>query len=477
MPDTLTSGVWIALADDVAHGDFYRPLHGSLGTGGTRYMPLFFLLHGGMIKLGAAPLTAGVALTLGSVLALVATAGVLLRRLGLPREISWPAALLMLGAVSFEMMMLTVKGDYLAAAFNLGGIAAFLDWSQHRGRSRLCLTSGLFAAAFLTKITSVFGLGACVAWLLFRNEWRLAARLFAASCLMMLAGVILANLASDGRMWASFRAVASGDTDSAFALTSPVRFLSECSGDPLACILFVGACVCGTMLFLKNRNTPILWLAVFTALVTLVIFASPGTGANHLIDPIVVAALVVALALNQPASRSRIWAGITAAAFALGIIVSWLPGVPSIPRFFKQHHKPALTAVQEFIERAGPAAHPIFADNPLIPILAGERPFVADLFNLELALRNEAGKRAEMLGRLQAGEFGAVVLSNWPDVFTRDVNSPDDPLIAATLPRLRQISRVAEGFYSAMESRYHIVLVRRPYIYWLRTGLPFKSSP
>jgi hypothetical protein len=42
-------GIWIGLASDAAHGVFYRPLDGPLGYGGTRYLPLFFVAHGGLI--------------------------------------------------------------------------------------------------------------------------------------------------------------------------------------------------------------------------------------------------------------------------------------------------------------------------------------------------------------------------------------------------------------------------------------------
>jgi hypothetical protein len=44
LPYDATSGVWTALADDLVHGDFYRPVQSTLGYGGTRYMPVFFSL-------------------------------------------------------------------------------------------------------------------------------------------------------------------------------------------------------------------------------------------------------------------------------------------------------------------------------------------------------------------------------------------------------------------------------------------------
>jgi len=474
LPDTHTSGVWIALADDVAHGDFYRPLQSELGTGGTRYMPLFFVLHGALIKAGLAPLTAGVLLTLGSAAALVMAIAALLRRLEVPRAIAWPAALLLPGAVSFEMMLLTVKGDFLAAALNLAGVAVALDWRRAGGHARLLLAAALFAAAFLTKITTVFGLAAVCVWLAGRREWRPAARLLGASGLLMLAGVGLALWASDGRMLASFRTVASGDTDWSFALTAPLRFLSECGGDPLACILFVGAAGAVVLAPAGDRGL-FRWFAGATAAVTLVIFASPGTGANHLIDPLALAVTGLALLLGR-ADRGRAWSGLAVAAFGLGVAVTWLPGVPSIRSFFIRHHRPEIAAVEEFARRAGAPARPMFSENPVIPIIAGERPFVADLFNLELMVRRDPARRRELLDWLRTGKFSSVVLSNWPGVFPRDVEGPSDPLIREVLPELRRRGRLTEGFYPALESRYRIVLVRRPYIYLLRDDLPFAPA-
>src|SRR2546422_2943002 len=62
LPQDNASGVWTALAQDLARGIFYRPTADAFGFGGTRYMPLFFALHAGLIRLSVDPVTAGVAL-------------------------------------------------------------------------------------------------------------------------------------------------------------------------------------------------------------------------------------------------------------------------------------------------------------------------------------------------------------------------------------------------------------------------------
>jgi hypothetical protein len=475
LPDTNTSGVWVALADDVAHGDFYRPLHGELGTGGTRYLPVFFLLHSALIEAGLTPLAAGVLLTLASAAAFLAALRAVMRRLGVPPELATPAALLPLGTVTFQMLLLTVRGDFLAAALSLAGVAAAIGWRKSGGNGRLLTAAGFFAAAFLTKVTTVFGLGAVVAWLAWRRERRWAGRLFGASVLLIVAGLALAIWASDGRLVESFRAVASGDTNGAFALSAPRRLAEELLGDPLSCILVVAA-VAGSLALRRVKQSALLaWLAGATLAVTLVIFSSPGTGKNHLIDPVALTVPVLALALTQSPAWRRA-AGLAMGVFGVGVVATWLPGVPSVRAFFERYHRPELAAVEEFVARAGAGTHPMYSENPLLPVLAGERPFVADLFNLELVMRHDEARRNEMIESLRSGKFGSVVLSNWPDVFSRDVASPDDPLIAATWPELRKRGRLDAGFYAALETRYRIVLVRRPYIYLLRDDRPFAPA-
>src|SRR5262249_5094014 len=44
------SGNWTALAKDLTAGVFYRPLQSDAGYGGSRYFPLHFVLHAGLMK-------------------------------------------------------------------------------------------------------------------------------------------------------------------------------------------------------------------------------------------------------------------------------------------------------------------------------------------------------------------------------------------------------------------------------------------
>lgn len=475
VPNTLTSGVWIGLADDTAHRMFYRPLWSEPGTGGTRYMPLFFLLHAGLIKLGFAPVSAGVALTLLSVGALLVAMVVLLRRLGVSGSGRWFAALLLLGTVSFQLMLLTVRGDFLAAALNLAGVAVTLEARERPQRRLLWFAAALFAAAFLTKLTTLFGLAAMVGWLLSQKEHRLALRLGGASTLLMVTGALLANRASEGRMLNSFRAVADGGITFDSALQGPVRFATECVHDPLSIVLFVTALIAGASLSRDARGRPVIWIGAITCATTLVIFLSPGTAANHLIDLQAAAVLVIAVALTQSGVARR-WAGVGTFLLIVGMVATWIPGVPSIHRFFEREGWPRIAGVKEFYSRFNAQARPMLSEDPVIPIIGGDRPIVGDWFNLRLMWRNDPQKRREMLERVRTEEFGSVVLSNWPTVYSRDIDSPDDPLIAERSRALLERDDLPEGFTRALLDHYQVVLVRRPYIYLVRRdGRPTPS--
>src|SRR5215467_9085478 len=76
------SGTWTALAWDFAHGELYPPVFSPLGFGGTRYMPLLFMLHGALIRLHLDPITAGVLVMQGSVVSVAIALYVVLRAVG-----------------------------------------------------------------------------------------------------------------------------------------------------------------------------------------------------------------------------------------------------------------------------------------------------------------------------------------------------------------------------------------------------------
>src|SRR6267143_1581418 len=128
------SGAWATLALDFARGEVYRPLISDGGYGGTRYFPLHFVLPGLLIKLGLSPLVAGHALSIAALIALLCGAYALLRCLRVPAAFAGPGAILLLANPPIQGALITIRGDVLACAFNVCGLAFAL--SDERARRR-----------------------------------------------------------------------------------------------------------------------------------------------------------------------------------------------------------------------------------------------------------------------------------------------------------------------------------------------------
>jgi hypothetical protein len=250
------SGVWTAMAIDLAHGVFYRPLISGAGYGGTRYFPLHFVIHAGLIKLGLDPIVAGCAIAIASAVALAAGIYVLLRRLDVPNNLAIPASVLPIVTEAGQMGLTMIRGDLLPAALTIWGLACvakgFAEGEMSEdGRSdsvaeradtppahfpSLILPAFLFVLAFSAKSTSVFGpMAACaMLWLGGRKSpaMTLAAMVFVGAG----AFIFATNWLSDGRFFAVLKACASADADMNTLLTAPVALLRlTLKADPSSC--------------------------------------------------------------------------------------------------------------------------------------------------------------------------------------------------------------------------------------------------
>jgi len=194
------SGAWMALAEDLAHGQFYRPiLDPDLGYGGTRWFPLAFAAHAALRVAGLELVTAGYALSLAIGLLLVAAAYVLLRRVGAAR---WPAAafaVLTLGTFATQYALSSIRYDLLPVALGALGLAALARGPSPRA---IAAAAVLFALAFAAKPTGLTAPAAAIAWLLVRRERRSALVLGALVGVLAAAVVGVTDALSDGRFLA-----------------------------------------------------------------------------------------------------------------------------------------------------------------------------------------------------------------------------------------------------------------------------------
>lgn len=404
------SGAWMALAEDLAHGQLYRPiLDPDLGYGGTRWFPLAFAAHAALRRAGLELVTAGYALSLLSGLLTVAAAYVLLRRTGSARAPAAAFAVLTLGTFATQYALSSVRHDLWPVALGAFGLAALA-----RGPSRGAIAGAgvLFALAFAAKPTALTAPAAAVGWLLARRERRAALGLTALVAGLDVAVVAVTDALSDGRFLDLLRATAAGGARLRDVAAAPLRLAQHLAISDPAAIALLGAALAvalaGSRRHLRAARRgaagpqllPLLWLGVSLAGI-LVVFASPGTDENHLVELEVAAALSLGAAWRARGTAGRIARGLAPVSCALGVVVAG--GMA----------REDLSSSRLAELRAVAAALPpgtVISEDPLLPIVAGERPYVLDAFMLRLAAERDPAVARPLLDGLRRDEFAAVVL-------------------------------------------------------------------
>jgi hypothetical protein len=303
-----------------------------------------------------------------------------------------------------QLSLTTPQADGLAAALNVCGLV-MIARTPHSGR-RIFLAALLFTLAWSAKLTTVFGLAAAVMWLLITGCSR-AAGLLAAETVCGYGIVAVATItASGGRIVEIFRACASGGTSWRFLLSGPLRMQSMAVyTDPILVVFAVLALV--ALFFSKLwRSLPGL-LLIATVAVTIVIFGSPGTAANHLLDVQVAAVILLATWVARAATRRRKEFGVFALA-ALTLVAALLlwHNIRGWSRWYHPHQ------FAEVIAAAGESGKPILSENAIVPVLAGQEPYVIDPWMVQLLGTRFPGFQEPLLDRLRKQEFSAVVLTS-----------------------------------------------------------------
>jgi hypothetical protein len=386
------SGTWATLADDVAHGELYRPLLSPLGYGGTRYFPLYFVLHGALVAIGVPMRFAGHAISVMSAVLLVCSGAIGLYRLGASRQLACAGGILALASRTAVMGAAGMRGDLLPVALGIAGLA-FLPRTDREGALPSVL---LFGLAALAKPSVVWpACGAMIA-LAASGQVRRSVLIPASAAIVTILGVLGAMVWSHGEMLASFRAVASGGGFSLQELRENLSYVRP--GD-------LGWVAAGLGLW-AVRGRAALKDPYFAALlvclpVTIVLFSGRGIHVNHFVDMTTIGALATF------SSMSYVGAQMTRVS-SIAVIVATLLGLVDFTFL------DGMTIKHGELDRAAAAisrgSGPILSEDPWIPILAGERPFVLDAYSLEQTRRESSVLQNDLLDRLDHCRFRAVVL-------------------------------------------------------------------
>jgi hypothetical protein len=446
------SGVWLALADDLARGTLYRPLHeAGAGYGGTRYFPLAFALEAALLRLGLPILAAGYAVSLLAGLLLAAATVLLLRALGVAARRALPFAPLALAGFAGQHALSSARGDLLAVALSVLGLAAAARGARE---GRVALAALPLVLAFAAKPTALTAAAAASAWLALRGARGAALRLAALVAAGAAAVVATTELLSGGRFLANLRGVAAAGASAGTVLRAPVRLAEELAlGDPFGLVAAAAALVALATAVRRGPGRvgpdpllPALWVGAAWA-GALAVLATPGTGVNHLVELVAAsAALLGALAARGPAAPVARAGALAAALAGLAVaLAQWRTDLGA-----------SRLAELRAVVRALPRG-PVLSEDPLVPLLGGERPYLLDPFTIRLTAARAPELGDPLAAALRRGAFPAVVLFE-------DLESPSARAwYAGGNLGLDLAEEIGRGYRrSAAFGRYQLYLPRAP---------------
>jgi len=403
------SGAWMALAMDLLDGEFYRPLFDSSGMGGTRFMPLHFVLQAILMKAGLGILASGYMITFVFSIALVAGVYSFLRIHGIDAVSASFAAAACLALETMQFGMVTIRGDMLAAALNIWGVNLFAFYF-YRMRKNLLLYAacGLFVLAFAAKITTVFGASSCLLLAMLSGKKDKGLRFAAFTIIPAIVMMLIIHYASEGRALENFIVCSFGGTSMADVLNAPVQMISSSyKFDKPG--LFLWLISVGVLFSLPRRSVrelPVIFY--FLSLIFLLfIYSANGTTWNHQLD-FSIAALVLTVSMASKAGVSKNFISVILAVLCVA-------GAAGMSQRHKVRDDEAETIYKEIVERVKRQEALVLAEDPMVPVLAGRRPYMLDPFMFRIIAEQYPQARDLLFAKIERKEFSMVVLNLEPD--------------------------------------------------------------
>jgi hypothetical protein len=199
---------------------------------------------------------------------------------------------------------------------------------------------------------------------------------------------------------------------------------------------------------------------------TVFLFIVPGQDTTHLID--LLAASLWVLACGWCGRQENRYP--TAAILPLlmiGTILTQLPGVGSITNHFKQNGRPTFGHIEGIIRSLPFKSGPLLSENPLIPILMGEKPYLLDPYSSKVLTQNYPEVKQDLFDNLDRQRFRAVVLTHWTPM------SQEFPFEG--LARKKALSgkpfygnvHFPKEFLSTLKNNYILGYVAKPYFVFI----------
>ena len=454
------SGTWLALGVDLRDGVFYRPLVGDLGFGGTRYFPLWFMLHAGLMRLGLSPLGAGHLISVAAAAAWIGGSYRLMEDLSFPRGFAWALALLTLCTSAGVFALTTVRGDLLPAALNLWGIVfGVRAFREERSGPAIGAAAAFFSLAIFAKVTAGFGVAAMAAALSLNGRPRRAAALAAATFGATMVLLLSANAVSAGRMLETMRACASLGATFWNYLHAPLTFAyTLVHQDPMSIVVSVLFAVGLWVLPWAGWKELPTCVGVASLGMLVALETSPGIDFNHFLDFFGWALIFVGYQIV----RGRLPGAFATAALAVAAAMSIVVFFYDIREAQRQPVQYQVANVRTYLAGMDLGTRPVFSHNPLFPAIDGKPSSMIDVVMFRHLRLQDSRFERELDASLTRGDFGAVVLE--ADLQTAAGREIVDYLFG-------------DGFLPALDAHYELARAFAPYFVYRPKGMSGAQTP
>jgi hypothetical protein len=405
-------GARMALARQANMGTLYPPLRQDGFYGGTRSMPIPVVLDAAAARLTDEYLVSGKLIAYTTMIGLVLATFFLLKSLRCPLPLAASLATMVLLTQAGLGVAMSLRGDALPVLLQVLSV-----WvaTLRRSRSATIGAALLAALALVAKLSAVWAPMAIVLWLLVRDRRRLA--LFVGSYLAFAVALLgIFGAVSDGRLFANvFGLAGAGLADG--SLPAAPYHLARLAADQITPTWFllpaVGLAVWYAMRYRHDEE----WLLALacSAAVLVVVFADIGADWNHLIDVVVLVAVVIGSLVGRtlPARPEGL---LLIAVLTIGVL--WVSATSLITYLLPE------TRQAVYVARAGvgfdldprplrglaTSETSLLAEDPYLPVILGQRPIVLDPFMFRRIAREDPGAAASLARRIRAREFDLIVL-------------------------------------------------------------------
>jgi multisubunit Na+/H+ antiporter MnhB subunit len=218
---------------------------------------------------------------------------------------------------------------------------------------------------------------------------------------------------TSARIISIFKMCSSGGANLYSILQSPLKFINVITTATPECLLFL---FWAFIIICKYRKTVVssllfMFLLVST-IITLIIFGSPGTYFNHLVD--ISTASILLIGSTEFTNKSKnIRPSIYIYLFL--IIFSVMYNVPyQIDLLNDDYSNLSKRYPIEVINIFKKDSVKVLSENPMLPIIAKKSPYILDPFMLRLIIRNDSAIRDSVFNSISHKEFSAIVFAQDP---------------------------------------------------------------